>query len=335
MIKTKKCAKLVPSNKRVRCGEMTNVGIIGMGSYLPEKVMTNHDFEKILDTSDEWITEMTGIKERRFAEEDMDTSDMAVIAAKRAMENSGVTKDDIDMIIVATSTPDHHFPTVANIVQSKLELNHVPSFDQAAACTGFIYGLATAYNYIKAGTYKKVLVIGADKLSKKIDFEDRSTAILFGDGASAAVVGEVSEGYGIKSFELGSNGDGGKWLYDDKETNYIKMNGREVFKFAVRIMGELSVSVTEKAGMSSEDIDMLIPHQANIRIMESARKRMNLPREKMSETIQLYGNTSAASIPISIEHEVKHNKIKDGDNIVLVGFGGGLTWGAVCMTWGK
>ena len=189
--------------------------------------------------------------------------------------------------------------------------------------------------FIKAGTYKHILVIGADKLTKITDFDDRSTAILFGDGAAAVVLGPVSENYGIKSFELGSNGEGGKWLYDDKDTNYLQMNGREVFKFAVRIMGQSSVSVTEKAGLTSEDIDMFIPHQANIRIMESARKRMGIPIEKMSKTVDKFGNTSAASIPLSIAYEYDNNKLKDGDNIVLVGFGGGLTWGSICLTWGK
>lgn len=313
---------------------MSNVGILGIGSYVPDKVFTNEDFEKILDTSDEWITEMTGIKERRFAE-DMDTSDMAIKAAEAAIKDSGLDKSEIDMVIVATTTPDHHFPTVSNMVQHALGLNHVASMDQAAACTGFIYSMVTGMQFIKAGTYKNVLVIGADKLTKITDFDDRSTAILFGDGAAAVVLGPVSEEYGIKSFELGSNGDGGKWLYDDKDTKYIQMNGREVFKFAVRIMGQSSVSVTEKAGLTSDDIDLFIPHQANIRIMESARKRMGIPVERMSKTVDKFGNTSAASIPLSMAYEYENKKIKNGDNIVLVGFGGGLTWGSICLTWGN
>jgi len=313
---------------------MTNVGILGMGSYAPEKVFTNFDFEKILDTSDEWIREMTGIEERRFAE-DMDTSDMSLIAAERAIEDSGISKDDIDFVVVATSTGEHKFPTVANTIQDKLGLKNVPSVDQLAACSGFIYGLASAEMFVKSGRYKNILVVGVDKLTKITDFEDRSTAVLFGDGAGAAVVGEVDEGFGIKSFELGSKGSGGKYLYGDKEKGYIRMNGREVFKFAVRQMGESSVNVTEAAGLSTEDIDMLIPHQANIRIMNAARERMGLPYDKMSVTVDKYGNTSAASIPLSLDYEIKNNRIKAGDNIVLVGFGGGLTWGAVCLTWGK
>jgi len=314
---------------------MKNVGVLGLGTYVPDKVFTNFDFEKILDTSDEWITEMTGIKERRFAEDDMDTSDMAVLAASEAIENSGVAKEDIDLVIVATSTGDHRFPSVANLVQDRLGLRNVPSMDQLAACTGFIYSMVTASQFIEAGTYKNVLIVGVDKLSKITDFTDRSTAVLFGDGAGAAVIGEVDEGFGIKSFELGSKGSGAPHLYDDAETGKLQMNGREVFKFAVRQMGESSVNVTEKAGLDADDIDMLVPHQANIRIMDAARERMNMPKEKMSSTIDKYGNTSAASIPLSIHHELKNGKIKSGDNLVLVGFGGGLTWGAICLTWGK
>ncbi|MCC4722456.1 beta-ketoacyl-ACP synthase III [Salinicoccus sp. RF5] len=312
---------------------MKNVGVLGLGTYVPEKVFTNHDFEKILDTSDEWITEMTGIKERRFAE-NMDTSDMAYEAAKEALENSGVTPEDIDLVIVATSTGDHQFPTVATMLQKRLGLRSVPSMDQLAACTGFIYGMVTAQQFIQTGTYDHVLVVGADKLSKITDFDDRSTAVLFGDGAGAVVMGEVADGHGMHSFELGSNGNGGPYLYDDEEDGNIRMNGREVYKFAVRQMGESSVHVTEKAGLSKEDIDMLVPHQANIRIMNAARERMGLPEDRMSVTVDRYGNTSAASIPLSIHYEVKNGRIKSGDTLVLVGFGGGLTWGAICLTWG-
>ena len=314
---------------------MKNVGVLGLGTYVPDKVFTNFDFEKILDTSDEWITEMTGIKERRFAEDDMNTSDMAVLAAEQALQNSGVDKEDIDLVIVATSTGDHRFPSVANLVQDRLGLRNVPSMDQLAACTAFIYSMVTASQFIEAGTYKNVLIVGVDKLSKITDFTDRSTAVLFGDGAGAAVIGEVDEGFGIKSFELGSKGSGASHLYDDKDSGKLKMNGREVFKFAVRQMGESSVNVTEKAGLSADDIDMLVPHQANIRIIDAARERMNMPKDRMSSTIDKYGNTSAASIPLSIHHELKNGKIKSGDNLVLVGFGGGLTWGAICLTWGK
>lgn len=288
-----------------------------------------------MDTSDEWITEMTGIHERRYAREDEDTSDMAFVAAQEAMKNANVTPDEIDLLLVATSSGDHLFPSVAAMLQHRLGLRNIPAMDQLAACTGFIYSMVTAQQFIQTGAAKKVLVIGAEKLTKLTDFDDRSSAMLFGDGAAAIVMGEVADGYGMKSFELGSNGSGGKYLYEDQEKGYIRMNGREVFKFAVRQMGESSVNVVEKANLTSEDIDRLIPHQANIRIMEAARKRMNLPKEKMSHTIDKYGNTSAASIGLSIHHDVKEGSIKDGDNLVLVGFGGGLTWGAICLTWGN
>lgn len=314
---------------------MKNVGVLGIGSYVPERVFTNFDFEKIMDTSDEWITEMTGIHERRYAREDEDTSDMAFVAAQEAMKNANVTPDEIDLLLVATSSGDHLFPSVAAMLQHRLGLRNIPAMDQLAACTGFIYSMVTAQQFIQTGAAKKVLVIGAEKLTKLTDFDDRSSAMLFGDGAAAIVMGEVADGYGMKSFELGSNGSGGKYLYEDQEKGYIRMNGREVFKFAVRQMGESSVNVVEKANLTSEDIDRLIPHQANIRIMEAARKRMNLPKEKMSHTIDKYGNTSAASIGLSIHHDVKEGSIKDGDNLVLVGFGGGLTWGAICLTWGN
>lgn len=312
-----------------------DIGIKGFGAYSPERVVTNAHFESYLDTSDEWIRKMTGIKERRFAAEDEDTSDLAYEAAVRAIEDSGLDKDEIEMIIVATSTGDKPFPTVATTLQKRLGLNKVPSMDQLAACTGFIYGIVTAQQFVNSGLYKNVLVVGADKLTKITDMNDRSTAILFGDGAGAAIIGEVSEGRGILGVELGSDGNGGPYLYQDMDANTIQMNGREVFKFAVRIMGEASTKVVEKAGLESEDIDMFVPHQANIRIMESARDRLGIEKEKMSVTVDRYGNTSAASIPLSIAYEIEQGKIKDNDTLVLVGFGGGLTWGAITLRWGK
>ncbi|CAG7914282.1 beta-ketoacyl-ACP synthase III [Mammaliicoccus sciuri] len=312
-----------------------DIGIKGFGAYAPKQVVKNEYFESYLDTSDEWITKMTGIKERRFADDTEDTSDLAYEAAVRAIEDSGIDKEEIEMIIVATSTGDKPFPTVATTLQKRLGLNKVPSMDQLAACTGFIYGIVTAQQFVQSGLYKNVLVVGADKLTKITDMNDRSTAILFGDGAGAAIIGEVSEGKGILSVELGSDGNGGPYLYQDMDANTIQMNGREVFKFAVRIMGEASTKAVEKAGLQSDDIDMFVPHQANIRIMESARERLGIAKEKMSVTVDRYGNTSAASIPLSIAYELEQGKIKDNDTIVLVGFGGGLTWGAITLRWGK
>ncbi|QGQ44655.1 beta-ketoacyl-ACP synthase III [Metabacillus sediminilitoris] len=309
-----------------------NAGIIGIGRYTPEKIVTNFDLEKIMDTSDEWIRTRTGIEERRFADDAMDTSDMAFLAAEKALENAGISSEELDLILVATVTPDQPFPSVACMIQEKLGAKNAAAMDISAACAGFMYGVITGGQFIQTNAYKNVLVVGVEKLSKIVNWEDRNTAVLFGDGAGAVVLGPVSEGKGILSFELGADGTGGKHLYQDE---HIIMNGREVFKFAVRQMGESSVNVLEKAGLSKEDVDFLIPHQANIRIMEASRERLELPVEKMSKTINKYGNTSAASIPISIVEELEAGKIKDGDLLVMVGFGGGLTWGAIALRWGR
>jgi len=311
-----------------------NAGIIGIGKYVPEKVVTNFDLEKMMDTSDEWIRTRTGIEERHFAADDQDTSDLAVAAAKEAIAKAGITPEEIGLILVATVTQDQNFPSVACMVQEQIGAVNAAAMDQAAACAGFIYSLVTAKQFVESNAYKYVLVVGVEKLSKVLDWEDRNTAVLFGDGASAAIIGPVSEGRGILSFELGADGTGGKNLYLTQQDT-IAMNGREVFKFAVRQMGESAINVLEKAGLTKEDVDFLVPHQANIRIMESARERLELPPEKMSKTIHKYGNTSAASIGISLVDELEAGKIKDDDLLVLVGFGGGLTWGAVTMRWGK
>jgi 3-oxoacyl-[acyl-carrier-protein] synthase-3 len=309
-----------------------NAGVLGVGRYLPDKVVTNQDMEKIVDTSDEWIRTRTGIKERRIASDDVNTSDMAYHAAVNAIENAGIGVEEIDLIIVATVTPDHPFPSVACLLQDRLGAKKAVAFDVSAACAGFMYGMVMAKQFIESNTYRNALVIGVEKLSKITDWSDRNTAVLFGDGAGATIIGPVSEGRGILSFELGSDGTGAKHLYQDE---YIIMNGREVFKFAVRQMGESAVNVLEKAGLTKEDVDFLIPHQANIRIMEAARQRLELPIEKMSVTVDKYGNTSASSIPIALVEELENGRIKDDDLIVMVGFGGGLTWGAVALRWGK
>lgn len=310
-----------------------NAGLLGIGCYIPEKVMTNFDIEKLTDTNDEWIRTRTGIEARRFARQDESTADMAFVAAEKALENAGITADQIDLIIVATVSQDRSFPSVACDLGNRLGVK-VPAMDLAAACSGFIYGLATAKQFIENNSYEHVLVVGVERLSKYIDWENRNTAVLFGDGAAAAVIGKVTEGRGILSFELGADGSGGKHLYlDDNE--HIEMNGREVFKFAVRQMGESAVSVLEKAGLTKDDCDYLVPHQANIRIMEAARERLGLPEDKMSVTINKFGNTSAASIGLSLVEDLEQGKIQDDDIVVLVGFGGGLTWGAVAIKWGK
>jgi 3-oxoacyl-[acyl-carrier-protein] synthase III len=309
-----------------------NAGIIGVGSYLPEKIVTNFDLEKIVDTNDEWIKTRTGIEERRIAADDMNTSDMAYEAAKSALESANIKPEEIGLILVATVTPDQPFPTISCMLQERLGAKNAAAMDVSAACAGFMYGMITAKQFIESDSYKYVLVVGAEKLSKITDWNDRNTAVLFGDGAGAVVMGRVSEGRGILSFELGADGTGAKHLYQDE---FIIMNGREVFKFAVRQMAESSVHVIEKAGLSKEDVDFLIPHQANIRIMEASRQRLDLPEEKMAKTIHKYGNTSSASIPMAMSDELEAGKIKDDDIVVMVGFGGGLTWGAICMRWGR
>lgn len=226
-----------------------NVGILGIGRYVPEKVVTNHDLEKIMDTSDEWIRTRTGIAERRIADDTIDTSYMAVEASKKALEDAGISGEDIDLILVATVTPDRAFPAVACVIQEAIGAKHAAAMDLSAACAGFMYGMITAQQFIQTGTYKNVLVVGSDKLSKIVDWNDRNTAVLFGDGAGAIVMGAVSEGKGVLSFELGADGSGGKHLYQDE---YVMMNGREVFKFAVRQLGDSCLRVLDKAGLSYE-----------------------------------------------------------------------------------
>src|SRR5690625_546913 len=308
------------------------VGIIGTGHYAPDNIVTNKDLEKIVDTTDEWIRTRTGIEERRIAKDDEDSSDMAFFAAEKAIANAGISVDEIDLILVATVTPDTPFPSVACIIQDRLGVKNAAAMDVGAACAGFMYGLITGAQFVESGTYKHVLVVGVDKLSKIVDWTDRNTCVLMGDGAGAAVLSKVSEDKGILSFELGANGAGGKYLYENDE-NHLVMNGREVFKFAVRQMPESSELVIKKAGLNKEDVDYLIPHQANIRIMEAARQRLDIPEDRMATSIKRYGNNSSGSIPIALSESINDGKIKDGDVIVLVGFGGGLTWGAVAMRW--
>lgn len=308
-------------------------GILGLGRYLPERVLTNADLEKMVDTSDEWIRTRTGIEERRIASDDINNSHMATIAAEEAIRDAGLTANDIDMILVATVTPDYGFPSVASMVQHNIGARQVPAMDLSAACAGFIYGMVTAKQFIESGTVENVLVVGVEKLSKITDYTDRNTCVLFGDAAGAAIIGPVSDGKGILSFELGTDGSGLKHLLQDGD--FIYMNGREVFKFAVRQMGESSLNVIEKANLQKEDVDYFIPHQANLRIMESARQRLGVPVEKMAYTVNKYGNTSSSTIPIALYEAVKEGKVHDNDVIVMVGFGGGLSWGALTLRWGK
>lgn len=324
----------------------TKAGILGVGSYLPEKIISNFDLEKIMDTSDEWIRTRTGIKERRVADENEATSDLATKAALNAIKDANLTPEDIDLIIVATITPDMIFPSTACLVQANIKATKAACFDLEAACSGFIYGMAVAKQFIETNTYKHVLVIGAEALSRILDYEDRSTAILFGDGAGAVVMGSVNEG-GVLSTNLGSDGNGKDYLNipaggsknpASEETlknrlHYVKMAGNDVFKFAVRIMQDASIKCVESANLDIQDIDYLIPHQANIRIIEASAKRLKLNMDKVYVNLDRYGNMSAASIPVALDEAYREGKIKKGDNIVLVGFGGGLTWGASVVRW--
>jgi 3-oxoacyl-[acyl-carrier-protein] synthase-3 len=324
-----------------------NVGIIGTGKYVPENILTNQHLEQMVDTSDEWIRTRTGIVERRTVSPEQATSDLALEAAKEALANANLAPEDVDLIVVATITPDSAFPSTACIVQDRLGAEKAAAFDLSAACSGFIYGLATASSMIAAGLYKNALVIGAECLTKITDYTDRNTCILFGDGAGAVVLGEVPEGRGFLSFELGSDGSGGDLLKlsaggsrmpashetVEKRLHYIQMNGRDVFKFAVRIMGSAAEAALAKAGLTKKDIDLLIPHQANIRIIQASLERLELEPEKCVINLDKYGNVSAASIPIALAEAVEAGRVKEGDHIVMVGFGGGLTWGATVLVW--
>ncbi|HLQ95435.1 MAG TPA: beta-ketoacyl-ACP synthase III [Pseudogracilibacillus sp.] len=311
------------------------VGVLGAGHYAPENVVTNKELEKIVDTTDEWIRTRTGIEERRIATDDEDTSDMAYKAAVTALKDAGTKAEDLDLILVATVTPDTPFPSVSCMLQERLGASKAAAMDLGAACAGFMYAMITAQQYIETGAYDNILIIGVDKLSKIINWSDRNTCVLLGDGAGAAVLGKVSPEKGILSFELGADGSGGKELFQNNETGYLEMNGREVYKFAVRQMPQSTANVVEKAGLKKEDVDFLVPHQANIRIMNAARERIGISEDKMAKVIQWYGNNSSASIPIALSESLQQGKIKDEDIVVLVGFGGGLTWGAVALRWGK
>lgn len=326
-----------------------SVGISGTGSYVPEQILTNDDLSKMVDTSHEWIVTRTGIEERRIAPKDMATSDLSTEAAKRALEDARVKAEDIDLIIVATASPDYLLPSTACVVQSNIGANKAAAFDLNAGCTGFVYGVATGANFIKAGIYEKVLVIGGETLSRSVNWEDRNTCVLFGDGAGACVLERCEEGYGILATELGSDGTNHESLIQPaggsrepanieslaNKLHYIQMDGREVFKFAVRAMERSSLKALELANMSLEDLDFLVPHQANIRIIDSARKKLNLAEEKVCVNLNKYGNMSSASIPVALDEAIRDHRIKKGDSVLLVAFGAGLTWGSIVLRWNK
>ncbi len=323
-----------------------SVGILGTGSAVPDVVLTNKQLEDMVETSDEWITSRTGIKERRIAKEDEAASDFAYKAAVEALKSANLKPEDIDLILVATITPDMLFPSTACIVQDRLGASEAAAFDLSAGCSGFVYALEVGCQMVRGG-YKHVLVIGADVLSKVTDYEDRSTCVLFGDGAGACVLGEVEEGFGILATNLGADGSGanvlcleagGSRMPASEETvrskkHFITMIGNEVFKFAVRIMGQSTLEVLKRANINPEQIRWFIPHQANIRIIQAAAQRLGLDDESVYVNVDRYGNTSAASIPIALDELVKMGKVEHGDNLLTVGFGAGLTWGSAIIRW--
>ncbi|RCL32823.1 MAG: ketoacyl-ACP synthase III [Puniceicoccaceae bacterium] len=325
-----------------------SVIITGTGSYSPANVLTNDDMSKIVDTSDEWIRTRSGISERCFAAQGETTSDMAVAAAEKAISAAGIDRSDIDLIIVATMTPDMPFPSTACILQSKLGLGNITAFDIQAACSGFIYALNTGSNMLRSGAYKKALIIGAEKMSSILDFQDRTTCVLFGDAASAIII-ETSEtaGVGVLGSITGSDGSDPSLLYQpaggstipsshesiDARQHFIKMNGKEIFKQAVRVMGQVSSDILKQYSFTSDQIDLLIPHQANMRIIDSLAKRMKLPMEKFHNNLDRFGNTSGASVGLALDEAYQKGRIQSGDLILLVAFGAGLTWGASLIKW--
>ena len=316
--------------------------IVGTGSYLPEKILTNADLEKMVDTTDEWIVQRSGIKQRHIAADGQTTGDMAIEAGRRAMQAANLTAEDIDGVIVATTTPDRTFPSVAVKVQAELGIAPGIAFDVQAVCTGFVYALTTADNFIKLGQARRILVIGAEKMSSIVDWNDRTTCVLFADGAGAVILeahdtGDGIEGQGIHSTHLYANGAGRDLLYTDGGTSstgaagHIVMHGREVFKYAVTYMADIVSEVLATNRITPDQIDWLVPHQANIRIIESTADKLDMPMERVVLTIQKHGNTSAASIPLALDEAVRDGRVKRGQLLLIEAMGGGLTWGAALL----
>ena len=326
---------------------MSESKIIGLGTYVPEKVMTNADWEKILDTTDEWIVKRTGIRERRIAAPNEVTSDLGAHAARRAMEDAGVSAEDIDLLICATASPDTLIPSTACWMQPKLGLEGKAAFDISAACSGFIYALTVADQFVKSRQYNNVLVVGAEMLTRMVDWQDRSMCVLLGDGAGAAVVSSQGEGGRILGSKLHADGTYGELVWIpaggtrmpttletvEKRLHYYTMRGNELFKIAVNSMADVAMELLEDLSMDSQAIDWIVPHQANVRIIKALAKRLRVPWERVVVNIYKYGNTSAASIPLALDEARSDGRIKKGDNVLLVSFGGGLTWSALMVEW--
>ena len=326
---------------------MTLAKIVSLGAYAPKRILTNQDLGRMVETSDEWIFQRTGIRERHIAEEGEATSDLAVRAAQQALERAGVEPDEVDFIVVGTTTGDMAFPTTANLVQHRLGCRTAGSVDVYAACSGSIYSLSIGAQYIQTGKYRTVLCIGAETLSKITDFTDRGTCILLADAAGAAVLRPATGAFGILDTDLYSDGQYWELLYQpgggsrnptthetvDKRMHYAKMKGNEVFKVAVRMFVECAGRILERNGVTANDIDLFIPHQANLRIIEAAAKRVGLPMERVFVNVDRYGNTGAASVYVALEEAWAMGRIKPGDLVLLAAFGGGFTWGAALIRW--
>jgi 3-oxoacyl-[acyl-carrier-protein] synthase III len=322
------------------------ISITGIGAYAPDHVVTNDDLSKMMETSDEWIVERTGIRERRVAAEDEALSDLALPAARDALEQAGLDASAIDLIIVATVTPDMAFPSAGAILADELGAPDAAAYDLSAGCTGFMYAVAQGYGMVAAGLARHALVVGGDVLSRILDWSDRGTAVLFGDGAGAVVIERVSEG-GFLGFELGADGSGGPQLYlpaggsrtpASAETiaehkHYVKMNGREVFKFATRVLVSSAEKVLAECGKTVDDIDVYIPHQANVRIIEHAAEKLRIPKEKIVINVERYGNTSSGSIPLALADAQADGRLQDGALVLMTGMGAGLTWGSGLIEW--
>ena len=316
------------------------VSITGLGTYVPERVLTNDELAELVDTTDEWITERTGIKERRIAAPEQAMTDLALPAARTALERAGVESEEIDLIIVATVTPDMMFPTTASLLADLLPAPKAAAYDLLAGCTGFVYALAQAHAMVSGGLSKKALVVGGDVLSKILDWTDRSTLVLFGDGAGAVVMERVAEG-GFEGFELGADGGGGEhlWLpgsgsrtFEDAD-RLVKMTGREVFKFATRVMVSSAQALLDEVGRTIDDVDVYVPHQANTRIIDYATKKLGIPEDRVIVNVDRYGNTSSGSIPLALGEAEADGRLRQGSLVLMTGMGAGLTWGSTLMEW--
>ena len=318
------------------------VSITGLGCYVPDRVVTNDELAQHVDTSDEWIIERTGIRERRMAAPEQALSDLALPAARAALADAGVEAKDIDLLLVATVTPDFSFPSTAALIANTLGAVDAAAYDLSAGCTGFMYGIAQAYAMLASGLAKRALVVGGDVLSKILDWTDRSTLVLFGDGAGAVVLEPVPE-RGFLGFELGADGGGGEslWLpgsgsraFEDPE-KYVKMNGREVFKFATRVLVQSAEALLEQCGTSIDDVDVYVPHQANVRIIDHATRKLGVPSERVVVNVDRYGNTSSGSIPLALADAAADGRLRPGTLVLMTGMGAGLTWGSALIRWTK